>query len=119
MRNSRLMPITNRSTAVDKMQGHNHNCITQTAVIGQKVNNALKWKAVDCLSDKSSKIIRWAFMEGSTLDVLDSNLIPVQIMESVFQNGHFSNLPFTEMDKLSGLPVLPPGALRCYKLEQL
>ncbi len=48
---------------VDKMQELNHNCNTQTVLVSQKVSNMLKQKAVDCLSDKPSKIIRQALVE--------------------------------------------------------
>ncbi len=57
------------STVVDKTQGNNHNYNTQTALVHQKVSNMLKHKAVDCLSDKPSKIIRQALVEDGTIDV--------------------------------------------------
>ncbi len=57
------------SIAVDKMQGRNDNCDTQTALVHQKMSNMLKRKAVDCLSDKPNKIIHRILTEDSTLDV--------------------------------------------------
>ncbi len=38
------------------------------------MSNILKWKAVDCLSDRPSKIIHWALIENRTLDASESDL---------------------------------------------
>ncbi len=66
-----------RNTVVDKTQGHNHNSDTQTALVHQKVSNVLKQKAVDCLSDRHSKIIHLALIEDGVVPCHDeSALVP-------------------------------------------
>ncbi len=54
------------STVVDEMQGHNHNYDTQRALVCKKMSNILKQKAVNCLSDKPSKVIHSAVMKDGT-----------------------------------------------------
>ncbi len=59
---------------VDKMLGHNHGFDTQAVLVCQKLSNIMEQKAVHCLSNKPSKIIRWALTEDGTRDVLESDL---------------------------------------------
>ncbi len=61
-----LHNIPDGSTVVEETLEHNHNCDTQTALVHQKVSNTLKRKAVNCLRDKLSKIIRRTLMEDGT-----------------------------------------------------